>query len=279
MAKTLTLTIVIPAYNEESYLKSCLEAIAQQTVRPDEVIVVDNNSTDKTADIARSFAFVRLIHEKRQGLYYSRQTGMNAAKSNIIARIDADTMVEPRWVAAIKDAFKNPATQAASGPVGYHDTPFPNLSLNVTDSFLRTARRGNYHFLMGANMVLSRSAWMLIRGELCNRPDIFEDIDIAIHLSQYGIEPRYLLGMEAMVSCRRVADKPKDFIRYMGGHSRTFAHHGIKKPAAYFAKSSYVLFYFGFKLPHMMYDPAQQRFSLSYFLQKSEARPDPMAVD
>jgi glycosyltransferase involved in cell wall biosynthesis len=66
--KTLSLTIVIPVFNEQNHISACLEAIAAQTAMPDEVIVVDNNSTDKTVQIAKQFAFVKIIKEKRQGV-------------------------------------------------------------------------------------------------------------------------------------------------------------------------------------------------------------------
>jgi glycosyltransferase involved in cell wall biosynthesis len=50
-----TITVVIPTYNEEDYIKPCLDAVFAQTVLPDEVIVVDNNSTDKTVEIVSKF--------------------------------------------------------------------------------------------------------------------------------------------------------------------------------------------------------------------------------
>ena len=53
----LTLTIVIPAYNEAANLSSCLDTIASQSIMPGQVIVVDNNSTDQTAEIAERYSF------------------------------------------------------------------------------------------------------------------------------------------------------------------------------------------------------------------------------
>src|SRR6185437_1716246 len=61
--KPLTLSLVIPAYNEERYIKHCLDAIASQTVTPMEVFVVDNNSTDSTAAIAKNYEFVQVLSE------------------------------------------------------------------------------------------------------------------------------------------------------------------------------------------------------------------------
>ena len=91
--KTLTLSIVIPAYNEENYLRACLDSIAAQTVMPDKVIVVDNNSTDKTVALARSYDFVTLVHERQQHQSFAQATGFNLASSDIIGRIDADSIL------------------------------------------------------------------------------------------------------------------------------------------------------------------------------------------
>src|SRR5476651_1469584 len=82
--KTLTLSIVIPVYNEQGYLKACLDSIAAQADLPDEVIVVDNNSTDDTAKIAKSYKFVRLLREPRHHQSFAQATGFDAARSDII---------------------------------------------------------------------------------------------------------------------------------------------------------------------------------------------------
>ena len=107
--KPLTLSIVIPAYNEENHLKTCLDSIAAQIDRPEEVIVVDNNSTDKTALIAQSYPFVTLLKEPRQGVVFARDKGFNAAKSQIIGRIDADSVLPPDWVTKVKEFYETPS--------------------------------------------------------------------------------------------------------------------------------------------------------------------------
>nr|MDQ2973765.1 glycosyltransferase [bacterium] len=67
----MTLSLVIPVYNEEYNIKRCLTAIAGQTIMPDEVIVVDNNCVDKTIEIAKSFGFVTVVKEPKQGRTYA----------------------------------------------------------------------------------------------------------------------------------------------------------------------------------------------------------------
>src|SRR4051812_35670716 len=95
--KPFTISIIIPVYNDADHLRACLETIAAQIVPADEVIVVDNNSTDGSAAVARSFPFVRLIHEKQQGICFARNAGFNASTADIIGRIDADSRLPAHW--------------------------------------------------------------------------------------------------------------------------------------------------------------------------------------
>ena len=102
----LTLSLVIPVFNEENQIESCLKSIENQTVMPDEVIVVDNNCTDRTIEIVEKFKFVKVIKESRQGRGYARTAGFNEAKSDIIGRIDADSRLSNNWVEHVKNKFE-----------------------------------------------------------------------------------------------------------------------------------------------------------------------------
>ncbi len=96
--KELSVSIVIPVYNEEAHLKNCLDAIARQTVAPDEVIVVDNNSTDRSVEIAEKYSFVKVIKEAKQGRAHARNSGFNVATCDVIGRIDAHSLFASDWV-------------------------------------------------------------------------------------------------------------------------------------------------------------------------------------
>src|SRR3990167_9148920 len=92
------ISVVVPAFNEEKYLSRCLESFKQQDYPKEkfEVIVVDNNSTDKTPKIAQSYE-ARLVGCQVRGVAVSRQAGGQAAKGEIIAGTDADTVVSTNW--------------------------------------------------------------------------------------------------------------------------------------------------------------------------------------
>src|SRR5215218_5513436 len=114
-SKSLRVSIVVPVYNEGAQLAACLEAIAAQRSVPYEVIVVDNNSTDDTIAVAKSFNFVKLLRESRQGVVHARNRGFDAARGQIIARIDADTVLPPGWTGQVQATFQNSGVSAVSG--------------------------------------------------------------------------------------------------------------------------------------------------------------------
>ncbi|MCA9344846.1 glycosyltransferase family 2 protein, partial [Candidatus Saccharibacteria bacterium] len=156
MRKTLTVSIIIPVYNEEDYIKQCLDHIAAQKVRPQEVIVVDNNSTDNTLKIVKDYKFVRVLTEKQQGVLYARNKGFNQAKSQIIGRIDADTRLEPDWVEQLQKIFSGSNIDAVTGSSHFYDMPLSPWNHKVEDVFkhnLYTYEK-DFPFLFGTNMAI-----------------------------------------------------------------------------------------------------------------------------
>ena len=111
----MKVSVVIPAYNEEKYIKDCLTNLINQEEKPDEIIVVDNLSKDNTAEIVKKFD-VTLIEARSQGIAQARDRGFNAAKNEIIARCDSDSIVPPDWIKKIKLNFSKNKIDALSGP-------------------------------------------------------------------------------------------------------------------------------------------------------------------
>ena len=105
-------SIVIPAYNEESVIRQCLIAAVYQSVPAHEIIVVDNMSKDRTAAIVRQMQLeypespiILLSQDRDQGLIPTRNFGLDHATGDILGRIDADSVVEPDWVEQVQKAF------------------------------------------------------------------------------------------------------------------------------------------------------------------------------
>ena len=184
----MNISVVIPAFNEEKLLGKCLESLQKQIEKPFEIIVVDNNSTDKTAEIAKQFG-AKVITEKQQGISYARNAGFNATRGEIIARLDADTEAFPNWILRIRKDIETDNKDAVTGPAYYTDPSsklrFSHLVSAYYFQFLKLIYK-NY-MLFGPNMALKRALWEKVKNEVCmDNTKVHEDFDLAIHLWKYA---------------------------------------------------------------------------------------------
>jgi glycosyltransferase involved in cell wall biosynthesis len=228
----MKISIVIPVYNEADRLDACLQAISKQELKAYEVIVVDNASTDQSATIARSYNFVTLLTEKRQGVVFARDTGFNAAQGDIIGRIDADTLIPTDWTSTITQIFSNSDLAAVSGSIHYYDQVWARQGDKI-DNFCRRhlahlQLRTNTVFLQGANLAFRRDAWLSVRQAMCHLDGIHEDFDLAIHLQQFGYKVEFREELIAAISSRRADSDILTFIRYLQVCPRTYAVHKLK---------------------------------------------------
>lgn len=196
MNKPLTLSIIIPVYNEGHRLHACLDAIEGLVLKPTEVIVVDNNCTDDSVAIAKKYDFVKVIRESKQGLIFARNRGLNFAKSDILARIDADSVVQSDWSKVLVESFSNSGVVGVTGP-GY-SLLLPRIRKPMTLMwskmyFLWTHMFYRAPVLWGANMAMRRSAWTEIKNEVClNDQTVHEDQDISMLLQAKGGKLKYV---------------------------------------------------------------------------------------
>ena len=91
------ISVIVPAYNEEKYLAKTLKTLRNQTFKDYELIVVDNNSKDRTNEIAKKFAD-RVVVEKKKGYHNATRRGAKEAKAPIICFCDADSLYPRDWL-------------------------------------------------------------------------------------------------------------------------------------------------------------------------------------
>lgn len=206
----MNISVVIPAFNEEKRIAACLKSIASQTYKPYEVIVVDNNSTDKTVQIAKDLG-VMVIVEKQQGVTYARNCGFNSAKGEVIARTDADTIVPSNWLERINDHFeKDPKLEAVSGPAIFGLRFFtPIVRLLV---FEANKRIFGHYGLYGPNFAIKKSAWERVKDEVCMDDErVHEDTDLSIHVGKAG-KIGYDPKLKVKTSARRLRKSPTSLL-------------------------------------------------------------------
>lgn len=207
----MKVSVVVPAHNEERYIRKCLRSLLAQEEKADEIIVVDNNSTDKTAAIAEKMG-IKVLKEKRQGIIFARNTGFDACQGDIIARTDADTVVPRKWIKIIKKDFEDHNIAALSGPAKFGIEsllPLVKLIFFQTNKVIL-----GHHTLYGPNMALKKSMWEKVKSETCrNDKLVHEDIDLGIHIARYGhiwFDPNLIVK----TSARRIKDPKTFFIKY-----------------------------------------------------------------
>ncbi|MDB5184387.1 MAG: glycosyl transferase family 2 [Candidatus Saccharibacteria bacterium] len=190
--------------------------------------MVDNNSTDESAAIASLFPFVTVISQPRQGVVHARNAGFNAVTGDIIGRIDADTLVDPDWVATIQRLFRDQSLDAVSGAVSYHDLPWHRFLTRLDLSFRQWIAdgMGNEVFLFGSNMAMRRCAWNTVKAQVCNAGGMHEDFDLAIHLYQKDQTVRFDRRLHAAVSLRRFNVPLGSYWRYVWMSPKTYSIHG-----------------------------------------------------
>ncbi|MDJ0335588.1 glycosyltransferase family A protein [Salinibacterium sp. G-O1] len=233
-----TVSIVIPAWNEEHTIKACVLAALEQTVPAFEVIVVDNMSTDGTAAVVKALqvAFpeaplIYLQQQEAQGIIPTRNFGLDHAHGDILGRIDSDSVLEPTWVEEVQKAFADPEVAACTGPVIYYDMPLRRFGAIADDAVRRAliVLAQDYHLLFGSNMALRATAWQLIGSEACLDPDdeLHEDIDLSIHLHEHAQKVAYSSEMVTGMSARRLDDNPREFYDYVMRFERTYQKHNV----------------------------------------------------
>jgi glycosyltransferase involved in cell wall biosynthesis len=211
----VTISFVVPAYNEEALIASCLHAIVAEVVRSQhsaEIIVVNNNSTDRTREIALSITGVTVVDEPLRGLVPARRAGCLVAKGRLIANIDADTMIPEGWLDTVIAEFSgSPGLVALSGPFVHYDVS--RTAQIVVAVFYRFAFttyllvRFVFHagsMMQGGNFVVLKSA--LDAADAFNPDFSFfgEDTELARRLSKVGAV-KFSFALPAFSSGRRLA--------------------------------------------------------------------------
>jgi len=162
----MKISFVIPAHNEEKYLKECLESLIKYGPKNAEIIVVDNNSTDKTSIIANSFPEVKLLFEPTMGTTHARQKGLENTNGELIAFIDADCRITTEWLKIVQNKFKNENIICLSGPYYFYDNSrLKNLLIAKPYDYL--AYLSNLlinSVIYGGNMVIKKEIIIKIGG-------------------------------------------------------------------------------------------------------------------
>ena len=184
---TPTVSVVIPVRDDERALDACLSLLARQTVAPLEIVVVDNASSDESAAVAHRWGAV-VIDEPRVGIPAAAAAGYDAAKGDLIARLDADSRPDARWLQTLVEQMSaDPRLDALTGTGKFYDAP-RGLRSAVSVGYL-----GTYYVLShlalghtplwGSCMALRSGTWQAVRSEVVrDDAEVHDDLDLAFRL-------------------------------------------------------------------------------------------------
>ena len=179
-----SVSVVIPVKDDAVMLRRCLDALARQTVAPLEVVVVDNGSVDDSAAVARAHG-ARVVEEPSPGIPAAASTGYDAARGDVIARCDADSLPPADWVHRLLVGIDG--ADAVTGSGVFYDLP-PVVRrvmqwLYLSTYFLTVHLALGHPALWGSNMALRRQAWLEVRDAVHrDDPELHDDMDLAFAL-------------------------------------------------------------------------------------------------
>jgi N-acetylglucosaminyltransferase len=123
---TASLTVIVPAHNEQEGLPATLESLLRQTEPPEEIIVVDDGSVDRTREVAEAYGVTVLTTPANLGSKARAQNhALPLCRTDLVLAVDADTVLAPDYIEKIKPAFDDPAVAVAAGNVQTRFTRTP----------------------------------------------------------------------------------------------------------------------------------------------------------
>jgi glycosyltransferase involved in cell wall biosynthesis len=205
--KSYLLSVVIPAFNEEKFLPACLASLKNQDFDADyEVIVVDNNSTDRTAEVALAYG-ARVLREPVRGVCPARQCGTEGAQGEIIVSTDADCIFPRDWLKNIYKPFAEADVAAVLGPFEFTPIPrwglwYSKLIFNIVGRFYR--KKNRLICAPASNFAFRRAIWSAAGGYNIKLHQGGDENDLLKRLMERG-RIIYLPANGVLTSSRRLA--------------------------------------------------------------------------
>ena len=179
-------SVVVPVRDGERTIAACLEALRRQSFPAErrEILAVDNGSADRTPELIRSGG-ATYLSEPRPGVSNARNRGIEAARGEIVALLDADCLAEPNWLGELVAPFADPEVGCVAGELrhGPAETPAQRQSVRMLGNWQRFATSSNPPYVVTANAAFRRSVFDQI-GLFDPRMTRAQDVELSLRFNQ-----------------------------------------------------------------------------------------------
>jgi glycosyltransferase involved in cell wall biosynthesis len=181
------ISVIVPTYNEEASITTCLKSLCDQTLARDEyeIIVVDGNSSDHTRELAKQYADQVFIQTSKK-VGGARNDGVMRAKGEIVATTDADCIIPPNWIEIIKRDFEKKNCVQLYGTVYPIENGIKSMmSLILANTLSRLGYYSRlFYYTLGCNTAFDKEAF--IKAGMYRCIDAGDDVEIALRMKKLG---------------------------------------------------------------------------------------------
>ncbi len=178
--------LYIPCFNAEKTIQLCLEAVFKQTYPIEEVIVVDDGSTDNSMRIASGYPVKIIKHKFNQGLAAARNTAIKNIDAELVASIDADCQPSPEWLGILIDKINASKVIGAGGKLLETQSCVYDLWRSKHMRQFWEDKENNPEFLFGSNTLFRKEALLNIGLYDESLKNNYEDVEICSRLKEKG---------------------------------------------------------------------------------------------
>lgn len=186
------ITLYIPCYNAERFIRKCIESVLSQTYPVDELLIIDDGSTDTTVEVASRYPVRILKHASRRGVGAARNTAFKNARNEFVAALDSDCVAAPDWLEKLMNDSSESTVAGAGGRL-------IGCKFSIADKWREShmiqdwgsQKMENPVFLYGSNTVYRKS--IITKIGLYNElyTTNYEDCDVSRRLMQRGFRLIY----------------------------------------------------------------------------------------
>jgi len=193
-------TVYIPAYNVADFLAPAIESLLAQFLAPDEILIIDDGSQDKSVEIASRYPQVMVVrHATNRGLAAARNTAMQAARNELVASLDADCVADPSWLAELTRNLTDPCVAGVGGKLTegvQRSTADRWRAVHMPQHWGDAPVRGPA-YLFGCNNLFRKSAVLSVGGYDERMRTNGEDTDLCLRLRKKNWEFLYVPSARA----------------------------------------------------------------------------------